>query len=96
MTSYVAHHTKKKQILARKEAALQCLIAATAHASKLIVAAEQIRDARIRMLRVQRSLVVPKDDADVLYAGIDRNIAAIASTPAQIILAEFVYVAETH
>ncbi len=89
MTSYIAHHTKKKQILGRREAELQRLIAASAHASKLIVAAEQIRDARIRVLRVQRSLVVPKDDADVLYAGIDRMIAEIANTPAQIILAEF-------
>ena len=89
MTSYIAHHTKKKQILARKEAALQRFMAALAPASKLFAAAEQVRDARIRVLHVDRSIVVPKDDADILYARIDRKIEELANTPAQSILAEF-------
>ncbi len=89
MTSYIAHHTKKKQILARKEAALQRLVASAAPAAKLVAAADDVRDARIRVLRVQRSIIVPKDDADVLYAKIDRKIQAISDTSTASILAEF-------
>ena len=70
MTSYIAHHTKKKQILARKEAALQRLVDSNAPSAKLVAAADEVRDARIRVLRVQRSIIVPKDDADILYAKI--------------------------
>ncbi len=89
MTSYIAHHTKKKQILERKEAALQRLIDAGAPAAKLLTAATEVRDARIRVLRVQRSIIVPKDDADDKYAIIDRKIEVIANTSAATILAEF-------
>ena len=91
MTSYVAHHTKKKQILARKETALNRLIDAGALVAKLIAAADEVRDARIRVLRVQRSIIAPKDEADVQYAIIDRKITGIANTSAAKILAEFGY-----
>ena len=89
MTSYVAHHTKKKQILARREAALRRLIDADAVADKLNAAAEDVRDARIRVLRVQRSIIVPKGDAGTQYAKIDAKIEVLANTPAAAILAEF-------
>jgi hypothetical protein len=95
MTAYIAHHTKKKQILARKEAALQRLIDAGAPPAKLVAAAEDVRDARIRVLRVQRSIIVPKDDADVLYAKIDRKMEVIANTSAVAILAEFDYAVDS-
>lgn len=94
MTSYVAHHTKKKQILARKEAALQRLVDAAAPTARLIAAAKEVRDARIRVLRVQRSIIVPKGDAHVLYAKIDRKIQAIADASVASILAEFGCVVE--
>ena len=89
MTSYVAHHTKKKQILARKEAALQRLIDSAASADKLFAAAGEVRDARIRVLRVQRSIIVPKDDADTQYAKIDSKIERITETTTTAILSEF-------
>ncbi|TWU50673.1 hypothetical protein Poly51_39660 [Rubripirellula tenax] len=89
MTSYLAHHTKKKQILARKEAALQRLIDSAAPDRKLIAAAEEVRDARIRVLHVQRSVIVPKGDADTQYAKIDAKIERIAETTAIAILSEF-------
>ena len=89
MTSYIAHHTKKMQILARKEAALQRLVDSNAPSAKLVAAADEVRDARIRVLRVQRSIIVPNDDADVLYAKIDRKIQTISDTPTSSILAEF-------
>ena len=50
MTNYIAHHTKKKQILARKEAVLHRLIDSDSPPDKLIAAAEDVRDARIRDL----------------------------------------------
>ncbi len=89
MANYLVHHTKKKQILARKEAALRRLIESVAPDSKLIAAAEDVRDARIRVLRVQRSIIVPKGDADAQYAKIDNKIEQIAETPATAILSEF-------
>lgn len=87
MTSYIAHHTKKKQILARKEAALRRLIAANAPAPKLDAAARLVRDARIRVLHVRRSLIVPDGDVVDLYARIDSEIAKASSLAT--ILAEF-------
>ncbi len=93
--AYLVHHTKKKQILARKEAALQRLIDAGAQAAKLIVAAEEVRDARIRVLRVQRSIVVPMGDADSQYAKIDAQIESLSDTAAGSILASFGCVVDT-
>lgn len=89
MTSYIAHHTKKKQILGRKEAALRRIINSAAPADQLIAAAEEVRDARIRVLRVQRSIIVPKGDADTEYAMIDAKIERIANTLATAVLYEF-------
>ncbi len=89
MANYLVHHTKKKQILARKEATLQRLIDAEAVADKLIAAAEEVRDARIRVLRVQRSIIVPKGDADAQYAKIDAKIETLSNTSAATILAGF-------
>ena len=45
MTNYIAHYTKKKQILARKESDLQRLIDGNVDVRKLIEAAEDVRDA---------------------------------------------------
>ena len=89
MANYLVHHTKKKQILARKEAALQRLIDGKATSGKLMAAAEDVRDARIRVLRVQRSIIVPKGDADTQYAKIDAKIETLSNTSAATILAEF-------
>ena len=63
MANYIAHHTKKKRILARKEADLLRLINSHRPADKLIAAAEVVRDARIRVLKVRRSIIVPGGDA---------------------------------
>lgn len=89
MTSYIAHHTKKKQILARKEAALRRLIAANAPAAKLVAAAESVREARVRVLNVHRSLIVPDGDVVDLYTKIDSEIAKVSSTSLTTILAEY-------
>ena len=58
MTNYIAHYTKK-QILARKEADLRRLIDSRADFTKPIEAAEDVRDARVRVVRAHRATIVP-------------------------------------
>lgn len=91
MTSYIAHYTKKKQILARKKSALQRFIDGYADVRRLIEAAEDVRDARVRVVRARRATIVPKGDAEVQYQRLDERIQAIEETPADAILAEFGY-----
>lgn len=91
MANYLAHHTKKKRILARKEADLKRLVAKSAPLAKLIAAAERVRDARLRVLRVQRSLIIPTGDAETQYSKLDARVEAVAATPASTILAELGY-----
>ena len=91
MANYIAHHTKKKRILARKEAELLRLINSHRPADKLIAAAEVVRDARIRVLKVRRSIIVPGGDAASQYAKIDAKIKRVADTTATAILSEFGY-----
>ena len=89
MTSYIAHHTKKKQILHRKEAALLRLVHSNAPMDRLVVAADEVRDARIRVLRVQRASIVPMGDAEAQFARIDAKIARTVCTATATILSEF-------
>ena len=65
------------------------MIDSAAPTDKLIAAAGEVRDARIRVLRVKRSIIVPKDDADTQYAKIDAKIERISETTATAILSEF-------
>ncbi len=95
MTNYIPHYTKKKQILSRKEQALRRLVHSNAPDDKLVAAAEEVRDARVRVrvrvLRAQRATIVPKDDACKQYEKIDARIQTIAETSIAIILSEFGY-----
>ena len=89
MANYLVHHTKKKQILQRKEEALQRLIESGATDDELLAAAAEVREARLRVLQVQRSAIIPKGDCEGKYAKIDQKIKQAASlTPAEI-LADF-------
>lgn len=87
--NYIPHYTKKKQILVRSEEALRRLIRSNATEEKLITAAENVRDARIRVLRAQRATIVPTGDAQERYKKIDARIQRIAQTPTAVILQEF-------
>jgi hypothetical protein len=89
MTSYIAHHTKKKKRLARREAELRRLVDTAAPSLKLFGAANAVREARIRVWRAKRSAIIPKDDACDRYATIDRKIQSLVDTPISTILAEF-------
>ena len=87
--NYIPHHTKKKQILARKELVLKRLIVQEASPEKLLAAAQEIINARIRVLRAKRAKKVQRGDADRLYAKIDSQIGELRLTPANVILAEY-------
>ena len=89
MANYLTHHTKKKRILAKKEQELRRLLESDASAEKLNSAAIAVRDARIRVLRVQRSLIPPKDDGRLRYAVIDTKIREISEASAESILQKF-------
>ena len=91
MTNYIPHYTKKKQILSCKEQALRRLVQSNAPNDKLVAAAREVRDARIRVLRAQRATIVPKDDAYKQYEKIDARIQTIAETSITMILSEFGY-----
>jgi hypothetical protein len=69
--------------------ALRRLIAGGVAPDKLMAAAVDVRDARVRALRARRATIVPKDDAYVQYARIDTKIQEILETSPLDILAEF-------
>ena len=89
MANYVPHHTKKKQILEWKERALVRLISNGAPADKLLAAAEDVRDGRVRVLRAQRATIAPEGAARIRFDRIDEQIRQILDTPLASILAEF-------
>lgn len=89
MSNYIPHHTKKKQVLARKELALERLIAHREPIQKLIDAAEEVRDGRIRVLEARRSTIAPAGNADAQYQRIDEQIEELSNTSIDSILTEF-------
>ena len=89
MSNYIPHYTKKKQVLARKELALERLIARGEPRQKVVAAAEEVRDARIRVLRARRATIVPRGDADTQFQKLDDRIQQLLSTSLDSILAEF-------
>lgn len=89
MSNYIPHYTKKKQVLVRKELALQRSIDRNDSLQELLDAAEQVRDARVRVLQAQRSTIAPMGDADSQYQKIDEQIERLACTKLDAILVEF-------
>ena len=85
----ITHYTKKRQILARKELALRRLASRHAREEKILKAAQEVRDARVRVLRALRATIVPKDDAKLHYRKIDQKIETIQRMSPVAILAEF-------
>ena len=55
MASFVANHRKKRELLLKKEQELHRLIERGAEHEKLLVAALEVRDARIRVLRAKQN-----------------------------------------
>jgi hypothetical protein len=91
MTSYVSNFQKKIRIRGEKEEKLRRLIAQGKDESKLLKAAEIVRDARIRELQAKKAQLSPEDTPERLarIARIDSQIDAIRATTPDSVLAEF-------
>lgn len=90
MSNYIPHYTKKKQILRRKEDFLRRLVSKNASQECILAAAEEVRDARIRVVRAQRATIPQTGDGQVQNNKLDARIQGIAATPLETIVAEFI------
>jgi len=76
MTSYLVNHQKKKRVLAKREQKLRKLLNSEADDDKTSAAAEEVREAMIRVFRVKRSLIPTRSGEDArLLAKVDRQIS---------------------
>ncbi len=89
VSNYLPHHTKKRQARAARERKLRRLIAAGAPTERLLKAATEVRDARVRELRARLAQVPPVDDGTGRRARLQALIRAAAEVEASAVLAEF-------
>jgi hypothetical protein len=90
MANYVAHYTKKQQALARRVEELRRRIARGEPAERLLAAAEEVRQARLRALRARRATIPPAEvPSRGRFIPIDEGIAEVSSSDAVTVLAEF-------
>lgn len=89
MTSYIAHYTKKLQVLSRKEDLLDRLIKRGAPPSKLLAVATSIIEARIRVQHAKRATLIPRAEYLDQFAAIDARIAQIKAISPTNVLREF-------
>ena len=90
MASFIPNHLKKKRVLARKEALLCRLIASGAGRDKLLAAAEEVRQARIRVQRVKLAIVPPTNGPmSKCLEGMNRAIDTLEALTAEDVLSEF-------
>jgi hypothetical protein len=89
MANYVANYTKKREALQRREDNLRRLLTRGEGKAKLLQAAEEVRLARIRVLRSHRATFRPVDPDSKQFANIDSRIQAVEEVTAMTILAEF-------
>jgi len=76
MTNYIPHHRKKKDILKKKEYKLVKAISANMGSKKIAEAAQDVREAQIRVINVKRSELRPveSDKNTKLLAKCDKDI----------------------
>jgi len=91
MANYLTHYTKKRQILAKKEQKLRQLVSKGAAEEKLILAAAEVRSARIRKLQAGLAMLPPKEDPATAsrIANLEKDITKTTATPIESVLAEF-------
>jgi hypothetical protein len=89
MSNYIPHYTKKKQQLAHREEAMKRLLNSGASEGKLLLAAREIVDARVRVLRSQRATLPPSERNADDFAIIDGKIEAALQQSVEDILREF-------
>lgn len=91
MTSYVANFQKKSRIRGEKEENLRRFIVQGKDETKLLKAADMVRDARLRELQAKKAQISPEDTPErlVRIAKIDSQIEATRATTSDSVLAEF-------
>ena len=85
MTNYLPHTSKKLSILQRREFALFRLLQENAPHDKIVHAAEEVRDARIRAIEARIASDGPRAGPTIH----DTQIAMIRDLPLEAILAYF-------
>jgi hypothetical protein len=90
MANYVVNYTKKLHKLHDREECLRRLISHSAETKKLLDAAEEVRLARIRVLKARKAAIPPSYDPEEARIGnIDNKVEELQKTSAETILAEF-------
>jgi hypothetical protein len=90
MASFVANHRKKKEQLQKKEEELLRLIRRQAERGKLLLAALEIRDARIRVLRAKQNQNPERNPKErSIFLQDQAKIDALRQVTAESVLAEY-------
>lgn len=89
MSNYIPHYTKKKQQLAHREEAIKRLLKSGAAKEKLLSAAQEIVDARVRVLRSQRATLPPSERNAEDFARIEGKILAAMQQMPEEVLSQF-------
>lgn len=90
MAGYVAHHTKKRERLARLEQDLWRSIRGGRSRDMQLRLANEIRLAKTRVLRVERANFLPSASAgNPRYAAIEAQISVLEAVSSEEILSEF-------
>ena len=90
MANYIVHHTKKRERLARLEQDLLRSIRGGCSRDTQLRLANEIRLAKIRVLRVERADFLPSAIAgNPRYAAIETQISALEALSSEELLSEF-------
>jgi len=90
VASFVPNHRKKKERLDRLESDLRRLLERGASQERLLKAASEIRDCRIRVLRAKQNQIPESNAAErAAFLKLEAEIAALRATPAEVVLTEF-------
>ena len=90
MASFVPYHRKKKEHLAKKEQELRRLIERSASREKLLIAALEVRDGRIRVLRALQNQNPERNARErALFLKHGDQIKALLALTPEIVLAEY-------
>jgi hypothetical protein len=90
MASFIPNHRKKLERLRRLEADLRRLIGLAASEEKLLKAAAEIRDCRIRVLRAKQNKNPERTvEEKAVFLKDDDKIAALGELSPEAVLAEY-------
>jgi predicted RNA-binding Zn ribbon-like protein len=90
MASFVANHQKKIGRLAKRVKNLRRLIKHGSSPDKLLKAALEIRDGRIRVLRAKQNQNPASAEERVVFLRDEEQIKAVAELTAEQVLAEYI------